>query len=85
MAWDEANAWLTGAANKALYQNLLDDATIMGITAASDVLEGSDQSCCRRCMSSPGIRTWLKAVLAFEGFLSADGKAGLLILVIEIL
>jgi uncharacterized RmlC-like cupin family protein len=27
MAWDEANAWLTGAANKALYQNLLDDAT----------------------------------------------------------
>ena len=27
MAWDEANAWLAGAANKALYQNLLDDAT----------------------------------------------------------
>jgi quercetin dioxygenase-like cupin family protein len=27
MAWDEADAWLTGAASKALYQNLLDDAT----------------------------------------------------------
>jgi gentisate 1,2-dioxygenase len=27
MAWDEANAWLAGAANKALYQDLLDDAT----------------------------------------------------------
>jgi hypothetical protein len=27
MAWDEANVWLAGAANKALYQNLLDDAT----------------------------------------------------------
>jgi len=27
MAWDEAKAWLAGAANKALYQDLLDDAT----------------------------------------------------------
>jgi hypothetical protein len=27
MAWDEASAWLAGAANKALYQDLLDDAT----------------------------------------------------------
>jgi quercetin dioxygenase-like cupin family protein len=27
MAWDEATAWLAGAANKKLYQNLLDDAT----------------------------------------------------------
>jgi mannose-6-phosphate isomerase-like protein (cupin superfamily) len=27
MAWDEANAWLAGAANKKLYQDLLDDAT----------------------------------------------------------
>ncbi|HEY5066092.1 MAG TPA: hypothetical protein VIJ04_14850 [Xanthobacteraceae bacterium] len=27
MAWDEAEAWLAGAANKKLYQDLLDDAT----------------------------------------------------------
>jgi quercetin dioxygenase-like cupin family protein len=27
MAWDEATAWLAGAANKKLYQDLLDDAT----------------------------------------------------------
>jgi hypothetical protein len=27
MAWDEAKAWLSGAANKKLYQDLLDDAT----------------------------------------------------------
>ncbi len=27
MAWDEAKAWLAGAANKKLYQDLLDDAT----------------------------------------------------------
>ncbi len=27
MAWDEAKVWLAGAANKSLYQDLLDDAT----------------------------------------------------------
>ena len=27
MAWDEAKAWLAGAANKQLYADLLDDAT----------------------------------------------------------
>jgi hypothetical protein len=27
MAWDESKAWLTGADNKKLYQDLLDDAT----------------------------------------------------------
>ncbi len=27
MAWDESGAWLAGAANKRLYQDLLDDAT----------------------------------------------------------
>ncbi len=27
MAWDESSAWLSGAANKSLYQDLLDDAT----------------------------------------------------------
>ncbi len=27
MAWDEARAWLAGATNKKLYQDLLDDAT----------------------------------------------------------
>ena len=28
MAWDESKVWLAGAANKRLYQDLLDDATI---------------------------------------------------------
>jgi len=28
MAWDESKVWLAGAANKKLYQDLLDDATI---------------------------------------------------------
>ena len=27
MAWDETKAWLAGAVNKQLYQDLLDDAT----------------------------------------------------------
>ncbi len=35
MAWDEANAWLAGAANKKLYQDLLDDATARPARIAS--------------------------------------------------
>ena len=27
MAWDEANAWMSGRLSEKLYQNLLDDAT----------------------------------------------------------
>src|SRR5579859_5667478 len=61
-----------------------DDTPIMGITTPGDVVEGSDQGCRRRCITRQGAGDWFKAVGALYGFLSADGKAGLLVLVTKV-